>query len=196
MSDKKNQHYVPQFCLRKFASDSNKLINLYNLDSKKIIRNANIKHQACKDYFYGQDISIENALSHFEETTSKIFNKILQENKLPPKTTEDYSRLLIFISVQYNRTKFARDNMININDKTISILGKDFERISTLSKENWIHEKLPIAIICIIYLLDLKMKLILNKTEDEFIYSDNPVVLYNQFLEMKGRAEIGINLLD
>lgn len=85
LSDKKNQHYIPQFCLRKFASCSNKVINLYNLDSKKFIKNASIKHQACKDYFYGKDIAIENALAYFEDGVSKIFNQIIQENKLPQK---------------------------------------------------------------------------------------------------------------
>lgn len=199
MSNKKNQHYVPQFCLRKFASDSDKVINLYNLDSKKLIRNAAIKHQACKDYFYGQDIAIEDTFSHFEKNASRIFNKILQENNLPQKTMEDYSRLLVFISVQYNRTQYARDDMLNIVDKTISLFGKDFEpklkeefeQMPAYLKDNWIYKKLLFAIIDITCLIDLKMKLIINKTEDEFIYSDNPVVLYNQFLEMKGRAEIG-----
>ena len=199
LEQEKNQHYVPQFCLRKFASDSDKVINLYNLDSKKFIRNASIKHQACKDYFYSQDIAIENTFSHFEENASRIFNKILQENKLPPKTMEDYSRLLLFISVQYNRTQYARNDMLNIVDKIISLFGKDlsprlkenFEQMSAHLKDNWIYEKLYVAIIDIIFLLDMKMKLIINKTGNDFIYSDNPVVFYNQFFEMKGRAEVG-----
>ena len=35
------------------------------------------------------------------------------------------------------------------------------------------------------------MKLILNKTTIPFIFSDNPIVLYNQFLELKGYVELG-----
>lgn len=193
MSDKKNQHYIPQFCLRKFASDSNKVINLYNLDSKKFIKNASIKHQACKNYFYGKDIAIENALAYFEDGVSKIFNKILRDSKLPQKKSEDYLMLLFFISIQHNRTKFAHDDMMGIHHQIMSILGKNFNHLSTLSENNWIYEKMSIAVKCISYLKDLKMKLIVNKTTNEFIYSDNPIVFYNQFLEMKGRPEIGCN---
>ena len=191
MSNKKNQHYIPQFCLRKFASASNKVINLYNLDSKTFIKNATIKHQACKDYFYGKNTSIEDALSYFENGVSKVFNKILRNNKLPQKKSEDYLMLLLFISIQYNRTKFAHDDMMRIHHQMMSILGKDFNQLSTLSDENWIYERISIAVQCTSYLKDLKMKLILNKTTNEFIYSDNPIVFYNQFLEMKGRPEIG-----
>lgn len=190
MSNKKNQHYVPQFCLRNFSSDSSKVINLYNLESKKIIKNAAIKHQACKDYFYSKDTTIETFLAEFERRTSEIFIKILKELKLPLKRSEDYFRVLLFISIQYSRTQFARDDILGINHQMVSILGEEFKHFS-ISKDNWINIKLNPALLCTDALRDLKMKLISNKTSTEFIFSDNPVVFYNQFLEMKGRSEIG-----
>ena len=193
MSDKKSQHYVPQLCLRKFSSDSSKVINLYNLDSKRFIRNAKIKNQACKDYFYGKNIAVENALACFENGVSVIFNNILREQKLPLRKSKEYMMLLFFILIQHNRTKFAHDDIMNVHDKMIAILGTEFENSSTLSEDTWIYEKMSIVVKCIPYLTDLKMKLIVNKTNNAFIYSDNPIVLYNQFLESKGCSEIGYN---
>lgn len=133
--------YIPQFCLRKFASASNKVINLYNLDSKRFIKNATIKHQACKIYFYGKDNAIEDALLYFENGVNKVFNKILRDSKLPQKKSEDYLMLLFFISIQHNRTKFAHDDMIGIHHQMMFILGKDFNHLSTLSDDNWIYER-------------------------------------------------------
>ena len=191
MSNKKNQHYVPQFYLRKFSSESDKVINLYNLDSKKFIKNATIKHQASENYFYGKNIEIENALAYFEEGIVDIFNKILKEHRLPSKNSAYYELLLIFISIQYNRTKFAHDDMMNAHKQMMSIIGKEFSKFSTLSESSWIYEKMTLALYCVKFLKDLKMKLLINNTSQEFICSDNPVVFYNQFLESKGRSEIG-----
>ncbi|MDL2227229.1 DUF4238 domain-containing protein, partial [Deltaproteobacteria bacterium OttesenSCG-928-M10] len=67
MTAYKNQHYIPQFYLKNFASDDlGKAINLYNLKSKKHIRNVPIRHQASRDYFYGKDLKIENFLAKLE----------------------------------------------------------------------------------------------------------------------------------
>lgn len=177
--------------MRKFSSDSDKVINLYNLNSKKFIKNAAIKHQASENYFYSKNIEIENALAHFEEGIVDIFNKILKEHSLPSKKSAYYELLLIFISIQYNRTKFAHDDMMNVHKQMMSIIGKEFSKFSTLSESSWIYKKMTLALYCVEFLKDLKMKLLINNTSQEFICSDNPVVFYNQFLESKGRSEIG-----
>ena len=79
MANKKNQHYVPQFYQRRF-SPNNKTIGAYILEQKKIIKDASIKHQASKDYFYTKDIvkanNIEDALGKLEANCMMVMRKL------------------------------------------------------------------------------------------------------------------------
>lgn len=67
MASNKNQHFVPRCYLRPFTINcNNKAINLFNIDKQKFIKNAPVKHQCSRDYFYGEDLIIEKALQPIE----------------------------------------------------------------------------------------------------------------------------------
>ncbi len=82
MASNKNQHYVPQCYLKKFStsSESKAAICLYNLDRKKLIKNAPIKNQCSKNYFYGEDLVIEKALQEIEGIFSEIVRNLESKN--------------------------------------------------------------------------------------------------------------------
>ena len=47
----------------------------YNIDKKKIIPKAAVKNQCSKDYFYGQDDELEQAIQLVESGYAAIFKK-------------------------------------------------------------------------------------------------------------------------
>ncbi len=79
MASNKNQHFVPRCYLRPFSINSdNKEINLYNIDRKRFIERAPIKHQCSKNYFYGDDSRLEKALQFTEGTYASVLRDVLK----------------------------------------------------------------------------------------------------------------------
>jgi hypothetical protein len=58
-TEKKKNHYVPQFYLRNFSLDK-KSIGMYHLPSRKHIQTASIANVVCRDYLYGKTKEIED----------------------------------------------------------------------------------------------------------------------------------------
>ncbi|MGD0108643.1 MAG: hypothetical protein ABSC06_32070 [Rhodopila sp.] len=63
---------------------------LYNLRSGKIVPGASLKHQACRDWFYGR---AERALGHLEGGASTGLRRIIEAGR-PPKRYSDEHRVL------------------------------------------------------------------------------------------------------
>lgn len=61
MSQKtRNQHYLPQFFLRKFSIQNNgNQIGLYNIENEFFFPNAGIKNQGSKNFFYGKEVNLK-----------------------------------------------------------------------------------------------------------------------------------------
>jgi hypothetical protein len=79
MADKENQHYVPKFYLGKFSYEGNKKqIRILNLSSGFYFQTANIKNQASKSYFYGKDLTLEDALGTLEGIYSSILINLIK----------------------------------------------------------------------------------------------------------------------
>ena len=63
-SDKKNQHFVPKFYLRNFSFQNNgNELGIFNTKTEFYFKNAPIKAQGSKTFFYGHDGIIEERLS-------------------------------------------------------------------------------------------------------------------------------------
>jgi hypothetical protein len=213
MAKKKNQHFVPQFLLRNFSPNSQekakaKEINLFNISSKSFKRSVSLKDQASKDYFYGRDLEIDNALTDIEHICSIFINSILEELSLPALGSIPRKWLLIFIFTLYTRTLSIAKETDEISRKLKeSILSIDSESLSELEKSTnlsltqLVQMTLGLSIEILPLVTDLYWKLIINETGQPFIISDNPVVLYNQFLEPRrkhgrntGMASKGLEL--
>jgi hypothetical protein len=76
--DNKSHHYVPRFYLRNF-SRSGKSVDLFNIDSQRLIKNAPIKGQCCRDYFYGKNPENEKSLSAVEGEVAQLFRLINEQ---------------------------------------------------------------------------------------------------------------------
>lgn len=188
MPNKKKQHYIPKFYLKFFSNlDNLTHVGLLNLKTNKYVGSASIDGQNKEDYFYGNETEIEDALAVLENKTCEI----IQNKNLPPYDSEDYVILLVYVMYQQNRTIISAQRVNDLLNQVSQMLQND-----RLAPENEIADvkfeyNYPgIAAIEVVSELipvvsDLKCKLIINKTKELFITSDDPVVKWNQFLNIK-----------
>jgi hypothetical protein len=199
MSKKKNQHYVPQFYLRNFSKDE-KSLNLFNISNKKNIIGDSIRNQCSDDYFYGKDEIIENTFQNIEDVSGELIRKIILEKYIPQLKSQDHTILQLFIVTLHSRTKFKYEELDEIIDK----MGK-----STLEMYPDVDKKLLSKVVVKFdyplqfsllnafssYHLaqDLRIHLLVNGSNIDFITSDHPVVYYNKWAEnIKNFGAIGL----
>ena len=189
MADRKRQHYVPRFLLRNFAADrSGKTICILNIQTGKSIPGAKLKTQACKDYFYGSDGYLENALSVVEGRVSAIIADVC-ELKLPCWRSNEHDELLLFTVQLYLCTQYAAEAtsefMEGFMKSVVPPHLKEHAARVGIRLDQPAAFNLKFAWPAFLVASDLGYALFHNKTGTPFITSDNPVVLYNQFLERR-----------
>lgn len=199
MPDNKKHHYVPKFYLRRF-SENGKSINLWNISQQRKILAASLKNQCYRDYFYGRDQTVEHALAQSEGHTAEIFRLIDKFQEPPPSHSPIHLFLLLYLLGQYGRSAYSVDALQEMNDLMMKrVLGHapelrdiDLNKFKIELKE---AGQYSVGLVVQNYplMLDLDVKLLINRTNCEFTASDNPVVLYNQFLKfMKFGSNTGL----
>ena len=190
---KRKHHYIPRFYLKQFASNNNsdnyRLINLFNINREIIIRNVSLRDQCYIHKFYGKTDEVENLLSLLERSFSKVIKSICKNKKLPVFNSEAHFMMLLFIGIQMTRTKKKADELNIQTDKVLkAILHRD-SRISDSDLEKVRIEitepalfNLSLSLKLSLCLDDLKFCL-LETVKEEFLTSDDPVFLYNKYLE-------------
>jgi len=194
MPSNKNQHYVPIFHLTHFSNDG-KSIKLFNLKSEKTISGASLRDQCSKDYLYGKDLTIEKALGQLEGRIAEIIKETSMLENLPSRYSREHENLVYYVLTLYGRTLHMADAYNEIIDnlakymitpalKSRGLEEADLDGIKVKSKK---PAAIALSYITLNYhlLLDLDFKLLKNCTDEQFIISDNPVVLYNQLFNFK-----------
>ena len=193
MPENKRHHYVPRFYLRRF-SENKRSISLYNLKNELIVSHASIKDQCYKEYFYGKEPFVESAFADIENAVSYVLRQVDEIGCLPPPDDPNYLLLIVYIVTQCSRTKYSADSLNEMTDKMMKYVYKPMaeEKGIEIDKFN-IHlnnaSNFSLAQSVLIYpvLFDLRYKLLINSTDEQFVTSDNPVVLYNQLMEFQTR---------
>lgn len=86
----KNQHYIPQFYLKRFGA--NNKIDVYDINNKKYIENSNVANFACEKYFYDIDLDkIEDELKIFKnapgiQISDQAYNQAINNPQLIEET--------------------------------------------------------------------------------------------------------------
>lgn len=201
MPEYKNQHYVPQFYLRGFAdSKQGDRIGVFVIESRKFIVGAPIGQQASQDYFYGKDQRVETALSQQEGNAAPIIKQVCLAEMLPKQSSSEFGLLRRFTSLLLNRTRFAAETIESTDRSIVEHLREISQNhgetldINGLTREEAAMLSVDLTRSVAPYIDDLACKLVVNDTGVEFITSDNPVVIYNQYLEMKKWAGIASGL--
>ena len=197
----KNQHYVPQFYQRNFSVDG-KTIGAYILEKEKAVEQAPIKHQSSEDYFYSENMKIEEALSGMEGMASDVIAKILAEPKTVRSKEERYT-IYSFVMIQIGRTLAQANFLQETADKTARMMLKKYVAAMRNSEDATEVEGITDEIIDSVSInlkepglfalgnqaqlvntcVDLECKVLVNNTRVSFIISDNPACMYDTFLE-------------
>lgn len=212
MPQKKNQHYVPQFYMRNF-SDDGKMIGVYLLKSKRYVPKAPIKNQASKDYMYSKDPTMENALSDLEGLADETIKKIISNPKMKIDG-KDKEILLVFTLLQLGRTLAQTEKLQDLTNNACKQrlkaeinqkIGKEINSKLPSAYEN-VWDKMVFQLpnpgiygvgLCAKLLpmcSDLRYKLLINKTDIDFVTSDNPTCMYDEYLERMEDYSVGLAL--
>ena len=187
MATNKNQHYVPRCYLRPFSVKSSKVaINLFNIDRKKFIKSAPLKHQCSKDYFYGKDMQLEKAIKSMEDNYAEVLKEVLQPGYCLLRSHGLF--LLRFWLLQYLRTDAASKRALEVNEEMGELIGENAHIFKMCIREAVQHAMNFFANSMDI-MDDLKICLIKNRTSIPFFSSDDPAVLTNLWYMVDKRAK-------
>ncbi len=188
----KRQHYVPQFLLREFSSDPERAsVGVYIQRRDLFIAAVPIKRQAYEDYFYGRDGKLERTLGDIENRAAPIVRNIIATRAVPAEFSFPYADLLMFSILLHARTKKHADKTDEWLDKTIKTVygdhptfGADLKKVNvafTNAAQFAVINSFEASLLG----SDLRCRLLLNKTPESLICSDDPTVFYNELMETK-----------
>lgn len=191
MPQNKRHHFVPRFYLKRF-SPNRKSINIWNINREISIRNANLKKQCYGDYFYGKDPVVERALSTMERDAAQVLQSIEDTSVPPAFGSEEHQLLIFYILTQHGRTLHMADELEDMADKLAKYLVKESkgpQGIDLSAFRLGFEEPGLSALYAVIplypLLFDLTSKVLVNRTETDFLTSDNPVIFYNQLMSFR-----------
>jgi hypothetical protein len=191
MPSNKKHHFVPRFYLRRFSAHGVS-INLYNIASGRSIFRANLKNQAYRDYFYGKELEVEHAIAGLEAEAAGVLRKIDEHQVLPPPFSPDHVTLVTHLVMQQARTAHEAEALNEINNAMMQrIMGPTMaaEGIDLTKFKVNLAEPAAFAVAIASRLaplaLDLHYKLLIDRTGEGFVTSDNPVVACNPMLSFR-----------
>lgn len=194
MAKQKNQHYVPKCHLKPFSVGAKgHAINLFNIRKSLAIPNAPARGQCAKDYLHGSDLRLEGALGQIEDHYGRIVHPLASQT---PIAKSDMRFLCSFAYLQYHRTAMAlqrkREADLDVQDAVYAGIPDDPTEID-LSDRALIQESIKSFSDLRHFVDDLKCCLVRNKTQRDFVTSDDPAVLTNKFyMQRHNRSDFGI----
>lgn len=179
MASNKNQHFVPRCYLRPFTIDSeNCAINLYNIDRQMFIEQASVKHQCSRNYFYGKDPGLEDAIQSVEGAYGSALHLIQKQQYT---LTDEHRRLLkLFWLLQHLRTEAASKRSVEISNASYVVAGMN-DVSYRLEIRNAVQIAMKTFAKSMGVVADLKVCLLKNQTNIPFITSDDPAILTNRW---------------
>ncbi|MBA9072613.1 hypothetical protein GGR22_000739 [Flavobacterium gossypii] len=191
----KIQHFVPQFFQRYFSyNNDGKTIGMFNVNNNIFQASTPIRTQSYGNFFYGKSGDLETWLSELESKSAPIFRVMWEREQLPTCESTTQLEMLHFLLVLDLRNPVRFNTLKNfekiIQNTKSRITGNNVPTdlitvFQHLQSERGKLTSLINAVAIVPDLIDLKYKLIKNVTNTPLIISDNPLVIYNQFLEKR-----------
>jgi hypothetical protein len=139
---------------------------------------APVKNQCSRDYFYGNDEKLESAIQFVEQAYASTLREL---QKSPQGFNQKHNIILRrFWLLQYLRTEASSRRAVEMSNGIGEAAGISTEEYNLGIKEAVLMAMRTYAESMDI-IDDLKMCLVLNKTEFPFISSDDPAVLSNRW---------------
>lgn len=187
MASNKNQHFVPLCYLRNFSADEERRsINLYNFNLRRSISNAPLQHQCSRDYFYGRSKKLEEAIRSVENAYAEVIRLLRQT--APAISERERAILRRFVYLQHLRTEANSRRVAEMALSMFALPGdeppspKEARESSILVSMKAFAETMGIVD-------DLRLVIIVNNTEVDFVTSDDPSVLTNRWYLQKPCAK-------
>jgi hypothetical protein len=183
MAKLKNQHFVPRCLLKPFTYQSEgRAINLYNIRRDKLIEQAPVKTQCARDYLYGDDGKIETSLSRIERSFSSVRERIVHGDY----NEQDLRDLNFFTYLQSRRTEMAAQRVKEVYQQLmLAEVNLSVDAQKWPSNHMLVMMSLRLCFQTRQYIEDLKIRIIENQTNIDFVISDDPAVLMNRFAAQK-----------
>lgn len=188
------QHYVPQFVLKRFTSGKKPALWAYDKANGRSFR-TNIKNVAAERGFYDLRVgdrllSLEPSLSRLEAAASSVVASLVNSLNLSKVNRADRFTLAAFMAVQFVRTKEHRLRFDHLTDQIAERLkadGTPEEQIQALigdateddSKHHGFASVLD-AHQYVAYFLNKAWCIFQAPAQHPFYISDNPIALHNQ----------------
>ena len=187
MPSNKNQHFVPRCYLGAFSGDTaGAAINLFNIDRSCAIRNAPLKGQCSKSYFYGEDLHLEKALQTFEGAYAAMLREIVQPGY--HLTAAHGQELKEFWCLQHLRTEASARRSVVAAERMIDDIGLRDDTYRLTMRES-VEASVSMLPIISQGISDLKACLVKNVTNLPFVTSDDPAISANRWHQQDIRAK-------
>lgn len=194
MASNKNQHFVPRCHLKPFSlHEEGASISLFNVDRRRLIRNAPLKHQCAGDYFYGRDELLEKAIQGLESA----YGQMLREVRQPGYVLSDQHKWVLrrFWLLQHLRTEAASRRSVEMASAVNKTIGEDSTAFR-LEMKQAVQMAMRTYAEAMSIVDDLKVCLLSNRTEVPFLTSDDPAVATSRWYfddpRVRGRS-FGLN---
>lgn len=189
-----NQHYVPQFLLRRFASSvSGKQIFVFDKANERSFSDS-VKRVASARAFYdcevqGQPHSIDPLLTKMESAASNFIKKIIDARSIHVLSDTGRKMIALFAAVQLLRTDAQRKQLKGMIDNMSSALlrmGADPNKVQGFefldegqTRTHSILSLREIAAELMPHFLDKCWVLYSTTKDNPFYISDNPIAMFN-----------------
>ncbi len=137
---------------------------------------------------------IEDLFAGLEGETSRLIKNAITDEILPTPRSSDHDLLLTFVIAQAFRTRQVANETNALADQqakrmlaNVPLFKEHMDKIE-ITINNAPLYSLRIAAMHIDLTRDLRYKLLCNRTVFPFIISDDPAVLYNQFLDHRKKT--------
>ncbi|MDW9807170.1 DUF4238 domain-containing protein [Sinorhizobium meliloti] len=183
LAELKNQHFVPKVHLRAFSDDpgtEKRMINLIHVRSGRAIQCASISGQCAKHYFYGKDLHLERALNTLEGKYAEYVRSIEGGSR----STNLLSFMRGWTYLQYQRTDAARRRAKELHAQMDAAIDDPNWRVD-MSDEALVVQSMKMFAETVDVVEDLRTVIIENTSDDDFITSDEPAIVFNKWIHQK-----------
>lgn len=187
MANNKNQHFVHKGYLQPFCTyEGSKAIGLFNVSRQEYKANASLKGQCSKRYFYGKNPAYEKQMQNIEGTYNATVRRISTAGYFLEETDKNF--LLRFWLFQYCRTESKAKEGVELAQVLADAADVPPEE-NDFDHEKAIETALGSFLLYRNQLDDLKVRLVKNKTNHEFVTSDNPAIECNRWYQNDPRPK-------
>lgn len=188
---KKNNHFVPKSYLKRFNSQSENQVGLFNLKSGLIVEGAPVKSQCARDYFYTKNPVFEDKFMELEGKQGALLDRMTADRYVPARESDDHHTLLALIMFQAGRTVTTVEQQNHLaNQFGKAMLQKHLEKEGRgdlleflpqlkITLEDGVIDAIGQHLSMYPLIGDMQMTLFVNETDEDFVTSDHPVTLCN-----------------